>query len=190
MQQVRDESGFTLVELLIAVTVLGIIIVALGAGFSVGLRSLDDTSNRLSGSTDAQQLGVYLLPDVQSASTVVASSTGAGIACTGASNPVLQLTDGASFNVVYGVRTVTSGSLADATHPAYFLERYVCTGGSVQSASTKVVSRTLASATAAAPVRIPATGTLTGAALTVTEKTTTNDTTPYVFTVSGRRRTT
>lgn len=190
MSRPGDESGFTLVEMLIAVTVLGIIMVALGAGFSAGLRNLDDTSNRLSGSTDAQQLGVYLVPDVQSASAVVASATGAGITCTGASAPVLQLTDGASFNVVYGVRTVTSGSLADSSHPAYYLERYVCTGGAVVSGSTKVVSRTLASATAAAPAQILSSGTLVGASLTVTEKTTTNDTTPYVFTVKGNRRST
>ena len=78
--------------------------------------------------------------------------------------------------------------VATVSSPVYQLERYDCTGGSVQS--TKVVSRTLGSATAAAPARLPASGTLTGASLTVTEKTTTNDTTAYVFTVSGKRRTT
>lgn len=175
----RDEAGFTLVELLIAVTVLGIIIAALGAGFSVGLRTMNDTSNRLSGSNDAQQLGVYLPPDVESASVAVASDTGSGITCTGASNPVLQLTDGATFNIVYGVRSESG---------AYQLERYVCTGGSVQS--TKVVARNLASTSAVAPTRLPASGTLTGASLTVTEKTTATDSTAYVFTITGTKRAT
>jgi hypothetical protein len=135
---------------------------------------MNDTSNRLSGSNDAQQLGVYLPPDVASATVFV---TGVDIACTGASSPVLQLTDGPTFNIVYGARS-TSG--------AYQLERYVCIGGVVQS--TRVVARNLASLTAAVPTRIPTSGTLAGASLTVTEKVTATDSTAYVFTVTGRRR--
>jgi prepilin-type N-terminal cleavage/methylation domain-containing protein len=176
---VRDERGFTLVELLIAVTVLGVIMTALGAGFSLALGTINGTSNRLASSQDAQLLGVYLLPDIEGASTIVASSTGAGISCTGAQNPVLQLTDSSTFNVVYGVRN-NAGT--------YQLERYVCTGGSVQS--TTVVGRNLASTTAVTPARLPASGTLTGASLTVTEKTTTADSTAYVYTVTGKVRST
>jgi prepilin-type N-terminal cleavage/methylation domain-containing protein len=172
-----DESGFTLVELLVAVVVLGMITVALGAGFSVGLTTMNDTSNRLSGSNDAQQLGVYLPPDVASATAATASVSGADITCSGASNPVLQLTDGTAFNIVYGVRS-TSG--------AYQLERYVCMGGTAQS--TKVVARNLASTTAVVPTRIPVSGMLTGASLTVTEKVAGTGSTAYVFTVSGTRR--
>ena len=173
------ESGFTLVELLIAVTVLGVIMTAIAAGFSVGLRTMNDTSDRLAGSNDAQHLAVSLVPDVASATVAVAAADGAGIACTGASNPVLQLSDGTSFNVVYGVRSVAGAS-------TFQLERYVCTAGAVTS--TRVVARNLASLTAAAPTRIPAGGTLAGASLTLTEKVTTTDA-AYVFTVTGRRRT-
>lgn len=173
----KRESGFTLVELLIAVSVLGMIMAALGAAFAVGYRTMNDTSNRLAGSNDAQLLGANLPPDIESASVVTASSSGTGITCTGASNPVLQLTDGTTFNVVYGVRS---------TADAYSLERYICTGGTVQS--TIVVARNLASTSAAVPARIPATGTLTGASLTVTEKATATEVTPFVFTVSGTRR--
>jgi prepilin-type N-terminal cleavage/methylation domain-containing protein len=174
-----EESGFTLVELMIAIAVLGVIMVALGSAFSFGLITMNDTSNRLSGSNDAQLLAVFLPPDVESATAAVASASGAGITCTGASSPVLQLTDAATFNVVYGVRLVSG---------AYQLERYVCTGGSVQS--TTVVGRNLGSATALAPTRIPASGTLTGASLTVTEKVTDSDPVAYVFTVGGKRRAT
>lgn len=175
--RLKDESGFTLVELLIAVVVLGMIVVALGSGFSVGLRTMNDTSNRLAGSNDAQLLGIYLPPDVESATAATASADGTGITCTGASNPMLQLTDGTTFNVVYGVRSASGG---------FQLERYVCTGGSVQS--TKVVARNLASLTAVVPARIPVSGTLTGASLRVTEMVTATDPTAYVFTVAGTRR--
>jgi len=54
--------------------------------------------------------------------------------------------------------------------------------------STTVVARNLAGTSAAVPARIPATGTLTGASLTVTEKATATEVTPFVFTVSGTRR--
>lgn len=176
--RLNDESGFTLVELLIAVVVLGMITVALGAGFSVGLRTMNDTSNRLAGSNDAQRLGVYLPPDVASATAATASVNGTGISCTGASvvasNLRLQLTDGTTFNVVYGVRAVTNG---------FQLERYVCTGGVWQS--TSVVARNLSGVVA---TRVPSIGTLTGASLTVTEKVTATDSTAYVFTVTGNRR--
>jgi prepilin-type N-terminal cleavage/methylation domain-containing protein len=170
----RDESGFTLVELLIAVVVMGMIVTVIGAAVNVGLRTMDDTSNRLTSSTDAQLLSIYLPKDVQSASVAVTS----GITCSGASNPKLQLSDGANFNIVYGVQAVTDG---------FQLERHVCTGGSVQS--TVIVGRNLASTTAAVGTRIPSSGTLVGASLTITGKTSTNEPDPYVFTVTGRRRT-
>jgi prepilin-type N-terminal cleavage/methylation domain-containing protein len=180
--QLKDERGFTLVELLLAVVVLGMIVVALGSAFSVGVRSMNDTSDRLSGSSDAQQLSVFFPPDVESASAAVASATGSGITCSGgglvAADQRLQLTDG-TFNIVYGVRSASGG---------FQLERHVCTSG--VWVSTRVVARNLAGLTAVTPTRIPASGTLTGASLTLTEKVTTTGATPYVFTVPGKRRST
>jgi prepilin-type N-terminal cleavage/methylation domain-containing protein len=169
----RDESGFTLVELLIAVVVLGVIVAGISAGFSLGLNTLNETSNRLAGSNDAQLLGTYLPPDVTSAT----EATTTGIACSGASNPQLELSDGPNFNVVYGVRTIAGG---------HQLERYDCTSGSV--GKTTVVARNLAGASAVLATRIPASGTLTGASLTVTERTTPQESSAYVFTVTGTRR--
>lgn len=170
----RDESGFTLVELLIAVVVMGVISTVIGAAFTVGLRTMDDTSNRVSSSTDAQLLNMYLPADVQSAT----AATTSGIACTGASNPKLQLTGDSSFNIVYGVR---------AEGETFLLERHVCTDGSVQS--TIVVGRNVAGTAAeVVGVRIPSSGTFVGASLTVIEAPSTNDPS-YVFTVTGRRRT-
>ena len=174
MTATADESGFTLVELLIAVAVMGLIMVALGAGFSVGLRTMNDTSSRLAGSNDAQLVGVHLPPDIESATEAV-GYPGNGT-CFGA-DPVLRLTDGATFDVVYGVK---------ADGATFRLDRYDCSGTTVLS--TRIVARNLASATAVAPTRYPTSGTLTGAALTITEKATGTDATPYVFTVRGNRR--
>lgn len=171
----RDERGFTLVEVLIAVTVLGIIVAALGAAFSVGLRTMDGTANRLAGSMDAQLLGFYLPDDVASATTITASP--APIVCAGAASPILELGDATAFTVVYGVRA------ADGRHQ---LERYDCAGGAVRS--TIVVARNLAGDAAAVATRIPSAGTATGATVTITEATTGDEATPFVFSVSGTRR--
>lgn len=173
----ESEAGFTLVEMLVAVALLGVVMAGLGGLFFVGFRTTDETANRLSGSNDALFLSVYLLPDVQSATEAIASSNGTGIVCTGAANPKLQLTDSTTLNVVYGVREVGD---------QYHLERHVCTGGSVST--TKVIARNLASTSSVTPTRTPATGTLTGASLTVTEAPTTSTDTSYEFTVSGKRR--
>jgi hypothetical protein len=153
------------------------IVVALGAAFSVGLRTMNDTSSRLGGSNDAQLVGVHFPPDVESATEAVASASGVGITCTGATNPVLELSDGGAFDVVYGVRAAAG---------SFQLERHVCAGGAVQS--TRVIARNLGSITAAVPARLPATGRLVGATLTITERAGGTDVAPYVFTVRGNRR--
>lgn len=183
-RRVRDESGFTLVELVLAVTVMGMIMVTMGAAFSTTVRTMNVASNRLSDSNDAQRMGVYFPRDVQSASTVITSSfTCSGLADSGTIKQVMQLSD-STFNVVYAVRSVASGSST-----VYQLERRDCTGGTLQSGTT-VVARNLLSATAAVGARIPTSGTLTGASVTITGKTSTTDTSSYVFTVTGQRRST
>ena len=170
MTPAAGERGFTLVEVLIAVTVLGVIIAAIGAGFSVGLRTMDGTASRLAGSMDAQLVGVHLPDDVASATTIV--SAPGSIVCAGVAAPVLQLSDAASFDVVYGVRAANGG---------HQLERHDCAGGAVRS--TVVVARNLGGLSAAVATGIPA-----GVTLTVTEATIPSNPTPFVFSVSGTRR--
>jgi prepilin-type N-terminal cleavage/methylation domain-containing protein len=63
----RDQRGFTLVELLVVVAVLGIILSAVAGSLIVVVRTTGATAHRLSQSHDAQLLSTWLVPDLQSA---------------------------------------------------------------------------------------------------------------------------
>jgi len=60
----RRDAGFTLVELLIAMVILGVIIVPLGNAIIGFIRNTDATSDRLALSHDAQISAAYLARDV------------------------------------------------------------------------------------------------------------------------------
>jgi prepilin-type N-terminal cleavage/methylation domain-containing protein len=62
----QDERGFTLVELLVAIVILGIIAVPLGNVIISYLRNTDATTARLSESHDAQVSAAYFSADVAS----------------------------------------------------------------------------------------------------------------------------
>jgi len=62
----RDERGVTLVEVLLAVAILGIIVVPLANAVIVFLRNTDDVNRRLNESHDIQISAAYLTQDVQS----------------------------------------------------------------------------------------------------------------------------
>jgi prepilin-type N-terminal cleavage/methylation domain-containing protein len=65
----RDERGVTLVEVMVAIVVIGIIAVPLGNALLTYLRHTDNVNLRLSASHDAQIAAAYFAQDVQSVGT-------------------------------------------------------------------------------------------------------------------------
>jgi prepilin-type N-terminal cleavage/methylation domain-containing protein len=180
-----SEDGFTLPELLMAITILGLIVAPIAAAFFVALRTVDETANRRRSSNDAQLLSVYLPPDVQSADDAVlsgfTSSTCSGVSASSIRLQLKSTVQDANFNVVYYTRQVGSGP--DAT---YQLVRKTCAG----TAQTNVIGRNLASLTAVTVTRTPSSGTLQRLNLRIREAGTTTDPTQAEFNVTASRRTT
>lgn len=82
----RDEGGFTLVEVLLAVTIMGVVVGALSLALIVAMRSTGAATERLGDSQSAQLLTKWFAGDVQQADAVDGVDTGPGTAsgCAGA----------------------------------------------------------------------------------------------------------
>ena len=171
----RSEAGFTLMEMLVCIAVLGIIMVPFARGMFFGYNTMSATTNRAKASLDSQFLTTTFPNDVASAESALTT----GISCTGVTGTAkLQLKSvDNTFNVVYGLSSTT---------PAV-LTRYVCTSGA--ASSPVVLARDVKDSSS---VTVTVTGSpFTKASMTVTEaKAATNDVTNYSFTVTGSRRAT
>jgi|GEM_PF-4249850 prepilin-type N-terminal cleavage/methylation domain len=77
-QRSGDERGFTLVELLVAITILGIIMVAIGAMITTAFRTTTIVSNRLNASRAPKLVSTYWVPDVEGAESVNVGAGGCG----------------------------------------------------------------------------------------------------------------
>ena len=75
-----DARGFTLVELLVAITLLGIIMVAIGAMITTAFRTTTIVSDRLNASRAPKLVSTYWVPDVEGANKI---TPGGGV-CGGA----------------------------------------------------------------------------------------------------------
>ena len=81
MNQLRNESGMTLIEMLIAMAVLGIIIGPITGSLVLGLGNMHGTTETTSDSFSAQLLSLYWERDVASSETLTLTAPGAG--CSG-----------------------------------------------------------------------------------------------------------
>jgi prepilin-type N-terminal cleavage/methylation domain-containing protein len=184
MSRARSEAGFTLVELLAAVAILGVVILPLTGGIILGLRTMDQTSHRYAGSNDAQVLTRYLPPDVQSANTGAVSSLPA---CAGTSNRKLLLTSNAqgttgSRTTMYWLRGPIAGRFELVR--SVWANGAACTSG--PAARTTVMARDIANASHVVSTQLS--GTPLGFKISVTEAPAQNESTGYTFAVTGRKR--
>lgn len=69
--ELRGNAGFSLIELLIAIAVLGVLIPALGAAFFVSFRTVGETADRVTSSAATTLATASFGTDVQSSRSVV-----------------------------------------------------------------------------------------------------------------------
>ncbi len=186
MTRRRDDHGLSMVELLVAVAIVGAIVPALAGALLIGWRTTESTVDHLADTGNRQRLQAFFVRDMQSAKTVdtdASSST-----CTSAGDTLVvrmrwsDTVGGATVNRVAAY--VRAGSAADAQ-----LVRRSCDDSSGTMTSTGSV--TVAHRMTAAPSLLcfDSTGALTSpgcspvadAELTVTDASGT-------FTGTGRRR--
>src|SRR5947199_7557345 len=91
-----EESGFTLVELIVGMVITGLLISAIGSALIVVLRTTDVTNARFAESHDVQITSAYVANDVQSASSVSVSN--ATPDCSGAFTTLVTFTYSTSGN--------------------------------------------------------------------------------------------
>jgi prepilin-type N-terminal cleavage/methylation domain-containing protein len=136
----RPDDGFTLVELLVSISILGILLAAITGTMFVSLRTVAVTQERLTESNDELFATSYFADDVQGARTV---SVGTVPKCGTDSNAVVEFSgldfvDSATF--VYGTNPVT------VTTVVSYVLRTVPETGTVE------LHRLACSSTLAAPV--------------------------------------
>jgi prepilin-type N-terminal cleavage/methylation domain-containing protein len=139
-----DEAGFTLVELLVTIVILGAIVGAIGTAIVVGLRTTDATQVRLAESHDAQMTSAFFGNDVQSASDVTLNAVSS---CSGTISVVsFQWNDA-------GVSKVASYSVRSTATETQLLRRY-CEG--ISPAAEVVIAHLVADASAVTAACQPA----------------------------------
>ena len=108
----QDESGFTLVELLMAIVISGIIVGGLASAFLVGVKTTSAATTRLDESHDAQLASAYFVADASSAASFSQTAPAAGSCAAGLSNVVsFQWTDSGVAKSVYYVITGSPSQL-------------------------------------------------------------------------------
>lgn len=83
----EHERGFTLIEVVVTVGILGVIVSSVAASIFVGLKTTQESNARLTESTGVSFASAYVVPDVASAAAVtVADLTG----CATSGTPVVR----------------------------------------------------------------------------------------------------
>src|SRR5439155_16439000 len=99
------EQAFTLIELIIAIAITGVIVSAIASALIVSFETTNVTQQRLAESHDVQITSAYLANDVQSATGVTPFSGGN---CSGANTKLITF-DYASGKAEYACGTASNG---------------------------------------------------------------------------------
>ena len=183
----RRCDGFTLPELLVTMTVIGIIISAIAAAVIVSLKNDDRSATSLRGSRDAQTLSLWLPADVQSASPAGGADPNPATATGCLNSPARTATNLNVLRLMWTTETATTYYAAyRAVRPSpsqsWELVRTYCTAGTAATAAnTVIVVRNLASGSGATVIQ---SGSQIGLSVTTSVSGTT-----YSFSVTGTPRT-
>ena len=192
--RLATNDGFTAVEMVIAMLILGIIIVPLLSSFVLGIGTVAQSNATTNDSADTQNLASFFTNDVASAYRV-STASGCG------SDTVLKFELGASgsnanpFYVAYGATRDTAAEANQHITPIFVLTRYTCDSSGVTVASTIMASELTSAPTLACAGLIvancdTASRKPTLVSFTVTEWGRNQTDTTYSFTISGTRRVT
>lgn len=181
------EDGFTLVELLLVIVILGIVMGALGQAVIVGLRTSDAATNRLAESHDAQIVSSYFVTDIQSSVTVTAgaqdSTSPLPAGCTPAASPIVVFswTDPSAGAQLVSYYRATSGGQTQ-------LLRQACSPNATKLITVAHLLGTSTFSLTCAPTACSSTGSAaTRVQLVLTAQG--SDGTSYTYTLQGSRRT-
>lgn len=141
----RDD-GFTLVELLVAITVLGIIAPVLVGAIVLGLKTTAATTGQLNASHSRQELAAFFTTDVQSAVTIADESSTDTTTCMAAGETLVGRLSWADIDSTGAstARVVTYATVTVAGDRQ--LVRHACTGSAISTVTVvhNVVSGNLA----------------------------------------------
>ena len=170
MRRNRQEQGFTLVEVLLAVTMMGVIMGAVVSSLFFMLQARKSAASQLDTSHDRQQVASYFTADVEGAAGTSAASTGSATVCGTTVSAVLVLR-GTDYNAgsinpistqVAYVWQAASGQLqriycrGSSSSTTQAVARYVTAAPTVSGSCTSTTSVTATSPNIA--LRIPETG--------------------------------
>lgn len=187
MTQIHEdpEAGFTLVELIVAIIIVGIIVVPLSGAIILGYTRMAQTGQRSLEAGDSQLVAAYFVNDVQGSDQVLVSgfTCGATLADGSTAAPVVEFALKSDPTAASDYQSSYSTVTQDGALQLY---RVVCKSGVVTDA---LISKSLASvptvtcAGATCSSATPAT-----VSMVVTEKGNFANATTDQFTVTGTRR--
>ncbi len=137
MTLTRTERGFTLVEMLVAVTILGVVMVPLSMAYTAGLRFLGRSDQRFNDSRSALISASYFASDVAGANVVVRNDTSA---CGGGTAIVSFGSSSATGGVAGAVNNEVSYVVDSSDATNRVLARKSCLNGGSAAKSIAAVS--------------------------------------------------